>query len=149
MAQITTQTFGDFKFEVGDGATPTENFSIVAGLTSKGVTFDTETVTTEAPDATDENLPSFKEQGIKSQGMTFTGSGMWAAQSHGALQTWWKNGTTKNVRLTYMKAPAGTPKVYLGPAVLTSLQSNAEKGGKVSGSIAVAFAAMPTITNAP
>lgn len=148
MAQATTSTFGNFKILLGDGASPTEVFAPICGLTSKGINYNTETNTVEVPDCTNEDAPAYKEQGVKSYDVTLSGSGMWAAQSHGVLVDWWKSGTAKNIKVEYSTAASGDVKTVAGPALLTSLGSSVEKGGRLSAEIAIAFTQMPTFTDA-
>lgn len=149
MPSVTTSTFRDFRIELGDGATPTENFAFIAGLTSKGVNFTTGTETSEVPDDSDENLPSWQEKDVVSIGATISGSGMWATQNHAILFNWWRSATPRNVRIRYFAALTGQPEFYQGPAVLTQLDHQADKGGRVRGTITIEFTRAPTLTNKP
>lgn len=148
MAQATTSTFGQFKLFLGDGVTPTEGFTPICGLTSKGINYETETNTVEVPDCSDEDLPAYKEEGAKSYAVTLTGSGMWAAQSHGTLIEWWKSGAAKNIKVQYVQANTGDVEFVNGPAILKSLGSTVEKGGRLTAEISLAFTQMPTFVDA-
>jgi hypothetical protein len=148
MARADTSTFGQFKILLGDGATPVEAFAPICGLTSKGINFETETTTVEVPDCTDEDLPAYKEEGPKSYAVTLSGSGMWAAQSHGTLLNWWKSGTSKNIKVQYAEAASGEPEFIEGPAIIKSIGNTVDKGGRLSADLAFAFTEMPTFTNA-
>jgi predicted secreted protein len=147
MAQATTSTFGQFKILLGDGATPTEVFTPICGLTSKGINYETETNTVEVPDCTNEDQPAYKEEGAKSYSVSLTGSGMWAAQSHGILIDWWKTGNAKNIKVQYVQSETGDVEFVNGPAILKSLGSTVEKGGRLSADISIAFTAMPTFVD--
>lgn len=147
MATAVTTTFAKFKIEVGDGETPTEGFTAVCGLTSKGLQGSADVVTSEVPDCADEDLPSWQEKDVKSIGMTLSGSGMWSTVNHTLLMDWFLAGTKKNVKVTYMDAAVGAPEFIMGPAVLTQLNNAVEKGGRLSADITLEFTAKPTVTD--
>lgn len=148
MAKATTSTFGNFKILVGDGATPTEAFAAICGLTSKGITFSSDTTDVEVPDCSDEDLPAYKEKGVKAQEITLTGSGMWAAEAHGDIMNWWKSGASKNIKVQYVGAATGDPEFINGPAILTNIGNTVEKGGRLSAELSIAFTSMPTFVDA-
>lgn len=148
MAKATTSTFGNFKLLIGDGATPTEAFAAICGLTSKGINFSSDTTDVEVPDCTDEDLPAYKEKGIKAQEITLTGSGMWAAEHHGDMINWWKSGIAKNAKVQYVDAVNGDPEFINGPLLLISIGNTVEKGGRLSAELSFAFASMPTFVDA-
>lgn len=148
MAQGTGSTFGNFKILIGDGATPTEAFAPICGVTSKGVSYSTETVETDIPDCADEDLPSFKNVGVKSIGCSMQCSGVWTAESHETLLQWWKSSTPKNVKIQYASATTGDVEYLAAPAVLANLEHNAEKGDYLKGSFSLMFTEMPTFTDA-
>lgn len=147
MAQALTGTFGQFIIEIGDGATPTEEFTPICGLTSKGINFSAETVTSEVPDCDDEDLPSWMEKDVKAVGASISGSGMWAKQSHETMMQWILNGTKKNVKVRY-PATAGDVGSLTGPAVCTALGHAAEKGGRITCEISIEFSAKPVLADA-
>lgn len=147
MTVATTTMFGKFKILLGDGATPTEVFAPICGLTSKGVNGNSDVVTSEVPDCADEDLPSWQEKDVKSIGMSISGSGMWAKESHGTLWDWFMSGAKKNIKIQFQDAASGDPEYFAGPAVLTSLNNAVEKGGRVSAEIALEFTAKPTVTD--
>lgn len=147
MAQAQSTTFAKFKILVGDGADP-EVFSLICGLTSKGIDWSTSTQTTEAPDCADEDLPSWQEIGITSVGAAISGDGLWSAQSHGLLLNWIADGESKNVQIRYDDAAGGDPLYAQGPAVCTSLSDKVQKGQKLTRSVAFAFTQKPILTNA-
>ena len=147
MAAGTGAKFHEMQVLIGNGATPTEAFAFLCGVNAKEVSFETETTTTEMPDCADESLPSFKQVGVKSYGITVKCSGMWTKEAHGTLMAWFQSSAAKNIKLRYVNASVGTPEYVNGPAVLTSLSNSVEKGGNMTGSFDIAFASAPTYVN--
>lgn len=148
MATATTGTFNQFKILIGDGATPTEVFTPICGLTSRGLTGSADVVTSEVPDCTNEDLPSWQEKDVKSIGMSLSGSGMWAQESHEMLLQWFLTGAKKNIKVQYANADTGDVEFLAGPAVITQLNNAAEKGGRISAEISLEFTAKPTTADA-
>jgi hypothetical protein len=148
MTAATTLKYSEFKILLGDGATPTEVFTPICGLTSKGFNYTTDTSSTNVPDCTDEDLPSFAEKDIISFSSQISGSGVATRQSLGLLQDWITSGERKNVQVSFADAPVGDPELYAGPAVLSSLNVTANKGERVQVEITIDFAAKPTVTDA-
>ena len=148
MATATTGTFNQFKILIGDGATPTEVFTPICGLTSRGLTGSADVVTSEVPDCTNEDLPSWQEKDVKSIGMSLSGSGMWAQESHELLLQWFLTGAKKNIKVQYANADTGDVEFLAGPAVITQLNNAAEKGGRISAEISLEFTAKPTTADA-
>lgn len=144
----TTTTFAKFKILLGDGATPTEAFAPICGLTSRGLQGSSDVVTSEVPDCADEDLPSWQEKDVKSISMSLSGSGMWSQEAHGTLMDWFLSGARKNVKVQYVDADTGDPEFLAGPCVLTQLNNAVDKGGRVSAEISLEFAAKPTVTDA-
>lgn len=147
MATATTGTFAQFKILIGDGATPTEAFAPICGLTSRGLNGSADVVTSEVPDCADEDLPSWQEKDVKSISMSLSGSGMWSQESHGILMDWFLSAAKKNIKVQYANANSGDPEFLAGPAVLTQLNNAAEKGGRISADITIEFTAKPTVTD--
>lgn len=148
MASGTTSTFGQFKIEIGDGATPTEAFSFICGMTSKGLDMQSDVTTSETPDCSNEDLPAWQEKDIKSIGATISGSGKWTKEVHEVLFQWWYTAAKKNVKVSWMQAATGDVKTLTGPAVLSKLGQAVEKGGRLEADISIEFAAKPTTTDA-
>jgi hypothetical protein len=84
MTAATTLKYSEFKILLGDGASP-EVFTPICGLTSKGFNYSTDTSSTNVPDCTDEDLPSFAEKDIISFSAQLSGSGVATRQSLGLL----------------------------------------------------------------
>lgn len=147
MATASTTTFANFKILIGDGATPTEVFTPVCGLTSKGLQGSADVVTSEVPDCANEDLPSWQEKDVKSVGAQISGSGMWAKESHEMLMAWFLSGTKKNVKIQYADAATGDTEYLAAPAVLSQLNHAVEKGGRLSADITLEFTRKPTVTD--
>lgn len=148
MATATTATFAKFRILIGDGATPTEAFAPICGLTSKGLNGSSDVVTTEVPDCSDEDLPSWQEKDVKSISMSLSGSGVWSTENHAVLMDWFLSGAKKNVKVQYAEAASGSPEFLEGPCVLSQLNNAAEKGGRISAEITLEFSQKPTVTDA-
>jgi predicted secreted protein len=146
MAQPTTSTFKEFAIHLGNGATPTEVFTFICGLTSKGLSINNNTSTTPVPDCDDEDLPAFEEADVSSQAVTISGSGIFARENQKTLLDWAMDGSKKNIRVYPGRSAAGDVEYYQGPAILTSLEINGERGQRVQASLSISFARKPTET---
>lgn len=124
-------------------------WSKICGITSRTVNRTTTMQSTEIPDCSDETLPNSIEKSVQSQEQTISGTGVWAAQSHGTMMDWWRLGTRKTVRVGNLKALTGTVIYEYGPAFLTQLNNTAEKGPKVTSEIQIEFDGLPYISVAP
>ncbi len=144
MAQATTLKYSEFRILVGDGASP-EAFSPICGLKSKTFGYTTDTSSTNVPDCTDEDLPSFAEKDIISFSAQLSGSGVASRQSLGMLQEWIVSGEKKNIKVSFADAPVGDPEIYSGPAILSSLNITGNQGERVNIDITIDFAAKPTV----
>ena len=144
MAQPVTSTFKNFAVHVGDGGTPTETFSLLCGLTSKGLSITNNTNTTPVPDCADEDLPAYEEPAIVSQSFGVTGAGVFTVDFQKEMLDWAGNGALKNIRVYPGASASGDVNYYAGPAYLTQLDITGERGGKVQAAMTIAFAAKPT-----
>jgi len=148
MAQATTSSFGDFQVLLGDGSSP-EAFSLICGITQKGISFDSDTTDTPVPSCENEDAVPYKEPDVSAQQVSLSGSGVWAAQSHGILYEWWRSGAKRNIKVNYNKVLTGDLKTLSGPAILKSFQHTANRGEKLQlGNLAIVFAELPDETNA-
>lgn len=145
MTAATTLKYSEFKILLGDGSSP-EVFTAICGLTSKGFNYTTDTSSTNVPDCTDEDLPSFSEKDIIAFSAQLSGSGVATRQSLGMMQEWITSGERKNVTVSFAEAPVGDPEIYTGPAVLSSLNVTANKGERVNVDITIDFASKPVVT---
>lgn len=147
MAAGTGGTFAELKILIGDGATPTEVFTPLCGVTQKEIMYESDTVETEMPDCSDEDAPSYKEVGVKAIKVTIKCSGKWTVQSHGKILDWWRLAAPKNIKGQYVKAAVGDTEFINGPAILTNLSHSVEKGGKMDGSFDIVFSSTPTFVD--
>ena len=104
---------------------------------------------TEVPDCSDETLPNYIEKSVQSLEETISGTGVWAAESHGTMINWWRSGQRKGIRVTNVKALSGTITSEYGYAYLTQLNNAAVKGAKVTSDIQIEFDGLPLVTFAP
>ena len=146
MARAQTENFHEMVVEI-EGNTP-GTWSKICGLTSRTASRTSNMSTSEVPDCDNEALPASLERAVQSQEMTVSGTGVWAAQSHGVMMDWWYSGQTKNIRIGHLKAEAGDTEYETGPAYLVSLNNTAERGTKVTAEIEIQFDGLPTRTAA-
>lgn len=148
MAKPTTAPFSKMQILVGDGGTPAEQFSVVCGMTSKGVNRSAQTSSTVVPDCADEDAPAWEEKAVNSLSVTISGSGVWAAENHGVFMEWFYSGLPKNIKVRHLNAAPGTPEYEEGSALLTALNNTVERGGKVQAEITIEFDGQPSLVNA-
>ena len=145
MARATTENFHEMVVEVettpGSGV-----YSKMCGLTGNALNRTHNMQTTEVPDCDDESLPAAVERAVQSSEIVLSGTGVWAAQSHGTMMSWWYSGATKNIRVGHLKANPGDTEYESGPAYLTTLNHSRERGQKVTAEIEIQFDGLPTRT---
>lgn len=140
----STAKFSEFVIEVettaGSGV-----YNRLCGLTTRGTQRTSNMATTPVPPCDDEDAPSQLERAVESQEQTISGSGSWARQSHDFMLKWWRSGLTKNVRIHHVRAQSGEIEYETGPAYLTSLGNEGEKGNKVTAEISIEFDGLPVV----
>lgn len=146
MARAVTENFHEMVVEI-ETATP-GTWTKICGLTSRTASRTSNMSTSEVPDCDNEALPASLERAVQSQEVTVSGTGVWAAQSHGVMMDWWYSGATKNIRIGHLKAEEGDTEYETGPAYLVSLNNTAERGTKVTAEIEIQFDGLPTRTEA-
>ncbi len=146
MARATTEAFHEMVVEI-ETSTP-GTWAKICGLTSRTASRTSNMSTSEVPDCDNEALPASLERAVQSQEVTVSGTGVWAAQSHGVMMDWWYSGATKNIRIGHLKAEPGDTEYETGPAYLVSLNNTAERGTKVSAEIEIQFDGLPVRTDA-
>lgn len=147
MAKPTTAKYSELQILVGDGGSP-EAFSVVCGMTSKGVQRQAQTNSTVVPDCADEDAPAWEEKAVNSLSISISGSGVWAAENHGIFMAWFYSGLPKNIKVRHLNAAPGTPEYEEGPALLTALNNTVERGNKVQAEITIEMDGQPTLVNA-
>ncbi len=122
-------------------------YTKICGITSRGINRQHNMQTSEVPqDCDDESLPAKVERSVQSSEVTISGSGVWAAQSHEMMLDWWYGGQTKNVRVRHANASVGDTEYETGPAYLTSINNQAEKGPSVTAELTIEFDGIPSRT---
>lgn len=143
MARAVTENFHEMVVEVewtpGSGV-----FAKWCGLTGNALNRTHNMQTTEVPDCDDESLPAAVERAVQSSEVVLSGTGVWAAQSHGNAMDWWYSGQTRNIRVGHLKAEPGDTEYETGPAYLVNLNHSRERGQKVTAEIEIQFDGLPT-----
>lgn len=145
MARAQTEKYEEMILEVEDSS---GTFTAICGLVDVTINRTSNVDTSEVPDCDDESLPMALERQVRSQEVTISASGVWAATSQGMLKTWWASGATKNVQLRDAAALVGDPAVESGPALLTTLNNGRTKGQKVTAEIEIQFDGVPVMEDA-
>ncbi|MGR3376058.1 phage tail tube protein [Salipiger abyssi] len=134
----------EVEWEAGSGT-----HAKACGLTDVTINRTSNVDTSEIPECDDESKPLSIERQVRSQEVTVSATGVWARQSHQNLMTWWRNGTTLNVRLRNAKmeadGQAGDIFQESGPALLVSLNNSRTKGQKVTAEIEIQFDGVPDV----
>lgn len=144
MANPTTSTFGQYLIKLGDGATPTEAFTAICGLSSKGFDINNDVASVAIPDCADEDAVAFNEVQVTSQSMSIKGSGLFTRENEKLLLQWASGGTKKNVRVYPGQSITGDVEYYQGPAILKSLGTSVSRGERAQASLEIVFTAKPT-----
>jgi len=126
-------------------STATYVWSKICGITSRTVNRTTTMQQTEIPDCADESLPNAIEKAVQAQEQTISGTGVWAAESHQTILSWWRAGARKSIRVGNTKAPTGAIIYEYGPAFLTQVNNTAEKGQKVTADLQIEFDGLPYV----
>lgn len=136
MAKPTTLRWTKLSVWVGDGATPTEDFtSKVCGITTKGFSIEGEMSESNVPDCDDPDLPSWTERIIRSLSAGISGEGLLAEETFAFWRDWVLSGAAKNVRVVVDLAT--TPGYFYGSFVLNQFEMN---GNNDDGKIGVTLA---------
>lgn len=147
MARAQTAKYEEFILEVeitpGGGT-----YETLCGLTDVQINRSSNIDTTEVPDCDDESLPLSIERAVRSQEVTISATGVWAADSNQTLLDWWRSGTTLSTRLrnAYVEnnGTSGDISAETGPAILVSLNNSRTKGQKVTAEVEIQFDGVPT-----
>jgi hypothetical protein len=126
MAKPTTDSFGNFKIWVGDGASP-EVFTAPCGFTTKSLNLEADASTANIADCDNPEEPAWEEAGVTVKRATVQGAGVMAEESYETWRAWWDSGAAKNVRveknLGYWEGPA----ICLGLGESVALGSDGNK----------------------
>lgn len=145
MARATTANFHQMVLEV-EFTADSGVYSRICGLTGRGINRTSNMSTSEVPDCDDESLASSVERAVQSQEATIAASGVWSAESHEKLLDWWGSAATLNVRIHHVNAEVGDTEFETGPAYLTSINNQADRGTKVTADLSIEFDGLPVRT---
>ena len=138
---MTAQKGSLLLLKVGDGATPTENFTTVGGLRTTGFTHNNQTV-----DATNKDSGAWREllDGAGTRSITISGSGVFTdAASEETVRGFAMNNQIKNYKMTFGNGDSMT-----GPFQITSYQRAGNYNNEETYSISLASAGAITFTAA-
>lgn len=113
--------------QIGDGATPTEQFAHDCLInTSRGIQFNADTNEYIMPDCDNPDDPAWKDVTKDGLSVTITGSGMLHATSVETWFAWWKDDATKNIRFKLNLAGASGGGHWSGAFHLTQMEISAD-----------------------
>jgi len=131
--------------KIGDGATPTENFTTIAELLDiDGVTLKTNTedaTNHSSPGGFEEKIPTTLAAGPVKFGINFIPTGATHSQSTGLIKDW-KNKTKRNFQLVFPDSGATT---WLISAYVTSVDIKAPVKGKLTADVTLDITGSPTL----
>ena len=108
---------------VGDGATPTENFTGSALVNSdRGLTFTADVATADIPNISNLALPAFRRQTPKVISAKIDAGGMISKSAYPMWADWMLSGASKNVKVV-IDVLSANPITFTGTFVLTNLGS--------------------------
>lgn len=119
--------------QLGDGATPTENFTHTCGANSFAVTLSNNLGENTVLDCTDPlGVPASIVRHLESQDTALTISGMVATEAWPTWRAWADNGTEKNTKVILDESAADNGGYWTLPAYLQQLELGKESSGKVT-----------------
>lgn len=148
MAQATTVRFGQQALLIGDGATPTENFTAPCGITSLTKTTNVETNTVNIPDCDDPDLASFLGIDEISRQIQIQFGGVLATEALDMWQEWDLAGGYKNVRWFRDLSAANGGGYLQGSALFTAFEEAGEAKQRYNITGTITFDGKPTWTPA-
>lgn len=147
MARAQTAKYEEFILEL-ETTPESGTYDNICGLTDVTINRTSNVDTSEIPDCDDESLPLSIERQVRSQEVTVSATGVWAATSHDQLMDWWRSGTTLNARIrnAYVETNGTSGEIYAeaGPALLVTLNNARTKGQKVTAELEIQFDGVPT-----
>lgn len=143
MALATTAAYSQLVIETSeDGTTWTK----ICGMMNARVSYETQVDEDEIPDCNDESLPFTRVRSVRNIGMTVTGEGKWAQESHETMLQWWLTSELKRFRIGYLNAAIGDVEYVASTGTLT-MEHAREKGQTVSANITIQSASAITTTD--
>lgn len=116
MATQNTTKFADIALLFGDGATPTEGFDAICGITDIDWTTGTSEESEDLPDCDDPDAPSYESPTVTAVSDTVQIQGFVDADHEDVFDEWVRTGVQKNIRIVDTKEG----KRSTGPAIVTN-----------------------------
>jgi hypothetical protein len=137
MAQPTTFRWTKMSIWVGDGVTPTEDFTDNGcGLNVQGFSITGETSENALIDCADRDAPAWIDRVIRSLSSGFTGAGLLAGESFPTWRDWALSGENRNVRIVIDTDPLPPEGYFAGNYALTAFEvTGNEADGRVGISV--------------
>lgn len=151
MAAPTTISWHLLKIQLGDGASPTEEFTAPCALRTKGVQMQSQTSEVYLIDCTTPENASWAVRNTIGQSVTITGSGTLDMDDWDVWRAFWENAVSKNVRINFDVAASANGGYYQGPFLLSNLTLNGsrdDEGGLVTVEMELQSAGVLTWTDA-
>lgn len=123
MATQDTTKFEDIALLFGDGATPTEAFEGICGITSLNWQTTTNETTEDLPDCENDDEPGFISPTITAIGQQVQIQGYVDKDQSAVFWDWVSTGAKRNIRIVDTKEGFR----YTGPAVITSDERSWER----------------------
>jgi predicted secreted protein len=136
MAYPTTHKGQKVALQLGDGATPTENFTTVCGITTKGLQRTKQTTDTVVWDCTDPDADPIIERDVMAGDWTMTGSGQAVLAHLEDIEDAYD--TPANWRIVFFGTGTTVVRSYTGQAIMTDLTLGAVNGERASISLTLA-----------
>ncbi len=123
MVAAATLGFSELILKIGDGATPTEAFTLICGIMAKTVTLSSSVVENKIPDC-DESKPMTIFRNIDDNTMEVTASGTLdvTPASFGKLRAWKASSGSKNIQLIIDKPSDEGGGMWEGSFVMPTLK---------------------------
>lgn len=148
MALAKTLKFAQQMLLLGDGTTPTELFEAPCGFEQLNMTVNIETNTTNVPDCTDPDLPSWLSSDEVSKQMVVGGSGVLDTDAMQVWRDWLMDGGEKNVRWFTDGSAANGGGYWQAPAILTTYEESGQRGQRWQINVGLTLNGKPTFTAA-
>ena len=137
MVDTIEQKYEELVIEISDDDV---TYNKICGMDGYTVSRSAQVDSTEIPDdCDDESKPHRVVRSVRSKEMSISGTGVWAQQSNNTISDWYHDGAEKFVRVGHLNAAVGDVEYEKGPALLTQLDNQRQKGQAVSANITIHF----------
>ncbi|AVO36597.1 hypothetical protein [Pukyongiella litopenaei] len=135
--------------QLGDGGTPTENFTFTCGASSFGVTLTNNLGEDAALDCANPlDVPAAIVRHLETQDTSATISGKVTTEAWPTWREWADSATEKNVKIFLDESAANNGGHWILPAYLQQLEFGKEAGGKVTFTATISGSGQRTWTDA-